>query len=202
MPISDDPYLQLQKSIGAFKNAISEEFQYNMSDSIQPAIKAMSDSFVKLNQELLKLYPLPEANNFKQTLLSCFSAINTEISKSFNADAKQLSLHFSEILKDTKIENDNIYIPNLLPSVGQIKTKHLESVVYPEKPMIKVSLSDIIAIIAILVAMSIAITNHISDEKALNTIIEHIDNIADISNGSDPVQEALSPSQGTSSPQD
>jgi hypothetical protein len=202
MPISNDPYLQLQKSIEAFKNAIGKEFQYNMSYPIQPAIKAMSDSFVKLNQELSRLYPLPEANNFKQTLFSCFSAINTEISESFNADAKQLNLHFSEILKDTKIENDNIYIPNLLPSVGQIKTKHLEAVVYSEKPMIKVSLSDIIAIIAILVAISIAITNHISDEKALNTIIEHIDNIADISNGSDPAQEVPSPSQGTSLSQD
>lgn len=202
MSINNDPYLQLQKNIETFKNAIGKEFQYNMSYSIQPAIKAISNSFVKLNQELSRLYPLPKANKFKQTLLSCFSAINTEISESFNADAKQLNLHFSEILKDTKIENGSIYIPNLLPSSGRIKTKHLESVVYSEKPMIKVSLSDIIAIIAILITISIAITNHISDEKALNTIIEHIDNIADISNGSDPVQEVPLPSQGTSSPQD
>ena len=89
-----------------------------------------------------------------------------------------------------------------MPLDNQIKAHQSEIVVYSEKPAIKVNLSDIIAIIAILVAISIAITNHISDEKALNTIIEHIDNIANISNSSDPAQEVPSPSQGTSLSQD
>ena len=202
MRISKDPYSQFRESIETFKNAIGKEFQYNMSCSIQPAVKAMRNSFVELNQELSRLYPISETNKFQQSLLSCFSTINTEIAEQFNADLKQLNLHFSEVLKCVKIESNNVYIPNPLPLDSQIKAHQSEIVVYSEKPAIKVNLSDIIAIIAILVAISIAITNHISDEKALNTIIEHIDNIANISNSSDPDQEVPSPSQGTSLPQD